>query len=274
MADPTLIQGVGAAVLFLLLLTAVVTLRAHVGRMNAAFEELARRRPGRARTHAFLFPEAEVSADGTSAKVGGAWASQYSSNYVDVEMEPPAPWTGRLTAHPPGHVLGVIALFEGKPLRTGDARFDEAFRVFASPKALADAVLDAEGRETLLEAAKLGRPGEVLLVLHPTALKLRRLNVPPDATVLDSLVDFAVILFRKAEDLRLGRVEIRIVEAEAEAEAQPAGACPVCGGTLADRVVWCRRCATPHHRECWRFNRGCAAFACGSTAYAKRPPAH
>ena len=130
MLDPTLIQGVGAAVLFLLLLTAVMTLRAHVGRMNAAFEELARRRPGRARTHAFLFPEADVSADGTNAKVSGAWASQYSSNYVDVEMEPPAPWTGRLTAHPLGHVLGVIALFEGKPLRTGDARFDEVFRVF------------------------------------------------------------------------------------------------------------------------------------------------
>ncbi len=46
--------------------------------------------------------------------------------------------------------------------------------------------------------------------------------------------------------------------------------CQVCGEPLPDRaVVECRKCHTLHHLECWRFNKGCAMYACGCRSSVK-----
>lgn len=40
--------------------------------------------------------------------------------------------------------------------------------------------------------------------------------------------------------------------------------CQVCGEALSSKiVVICHRCKTPHHEECWRYNRGCSVYGCG-----------
>jgi len=38
--------------------------------------------------------------------------------------------------------------------------------------------------------------------------------------------------------------------------------CLVCGEPLGSPVVVCSRCDTPHHRECWDYNEGCAVYGC------------
>lgn len=43
--------------------------------------------------------------------------------------------------------------------------------------------------------------------------------------------------------------------------------CKICGENLAEDIVFCRRCETPHHRDCWRFNGACAVYACGETRF-------
>ena len=41
------------------------------------------------------------------------------------------------------------------------------------------------------------------------------------------------------------------------------GECQVCGVTLGQgAVVRCRRCATPHHEDCWTYTGQCSTFAC------------
>lgn len=43
----------------------------------------------------------------------------------------------------------------------------------------------------------------------------------------------------------------------------PTAHCLVCGDALAGRpLVCCRRCDTPHHRDCWRYNGSCAVYGC------------
>lgn len=50
--------------------------------------------------------------------------------------------------------------------------------------------------------------------------------------------------------------------------------CQVCGEALADApVVLCRACRTPHHRECWRYNRGCSVYSCGCRTFVAPSPA-
>ena len=48
------------------------------------------------------------------------------------------------------------------------------------------------------------------------------------------------------------------------------GECQVCGVTLAQgRVVRCRRCATPHHEDCWVYTGECSTFACKERGFVR-----
>jgi hypothetical protein len=42
--------------------------------------------------------------------------------------------------------------------------------------------------------------------------------------------------------------------------------CQVCGSELDRDLVSCGACATPHHRECWDYNRGCSTYGCRRAA--------
>ncbi len=57
-----------------------------------------------------------------------------------------------------------------------------------------------------------------------------------------------------------------------ESSSPAVPACRVCGEALAGPVLECCACDTPHHERCWRFNRGCAVYGCGSrSSRAPRP---
>ena len=43
--------------------------------------------------------------------------------------------------------------------------------------------------------------------------------------------------------------------------------CRVCGEEIREGLVFCRRCKTPHHRECWQYVGRCCVFACGETEF-------
>ncbi len=43
--------------------------------------------------------------------------------------------------------------------------------------------------------------------------------------------------------------------------------CRVCGEEIREGLVFCRRCKTPHHRECWQYIGRCSVFACGETLF-------
>ncbi len=56
-------------------------------------------------------------------------------------------------------------------------------------------------------------------------------------------------------------------------EARPP-ACPICReGLSRSGLVLCQDCSTPHHRKCWRFNRGCATYGCQGRVFVTGPGA-
>jgi hypothetical protein len=259
--------GIGAAFLAILLYVSFLTLWRHGRRFNEAFRELGRRRGGRARTRLLRFPSAVMALADNFASVGGAYATQYSSNLVEVEIAARRPWPGRLAVHPPGYHAAILSLFRAGRTRTGDPAFDRAFVLFGSPPEIAEAILDAESREGITNATVLGRRGDVVLIVHPTALRLRKYNVTPDPDVLEALLATAETVYRKVEALRKGNLEIEYLRSR---DSALPGSCPVCGSELDRDPVRCRTCRTPHHRDCWRYNRGCATFACGERKFTKK----
>jgi hypothetical protein len=49
----------------------------------------------------------------------------------------------------------------------------------------------------------------------------------------------------------------------AEVQIQSAiGICQICGSEMPSQVVFCARCRTPHHEECWRYTGQCSTYGC------------
>lgn len=38
--------------------------------------------------------------------------------------------------------------------------------------------------------------------------------------------------------------------------------CLVCRDALETDLITCPKCATPHHAQCWDYNRGCSTYGC------------
>jgi hypothetical protein len=69
------------------------------------------------------------------------------------------------------------------------------------------------------------------------------------------------VLLRGKPKLRL--FEGRPAEEPARMQVDAAvGDCQVCGEKMESRVVYCAKCRTPHHEECWSYVGQCSTYGC------------
>jgi hypothetical protein len=74
---------------------------------------------------------------------------------------------------------------------------------------------------------------------------------------------------RPAEELEWAARFLRVaIKGRAPEEAASmkveaaAGECQVCGEKMESRVIFCAKCRTPHHEECWSYVGQCSTFGC------------
>ena len=94
------------------------------------------------------------------------------------------------------------------------------------------------------------RPGQfVIRVREPE-------NAPP---MTEMLIEFAIRFAEQA-------LAVPGTASAGSVQAQMAR-CGVCGTSVAPvRQFVCSSCQTPHHRECWNDNEGCATYGCGTSS--------
>jgi hypothetical protein len=103
-------------------------------------------------------------------------------------------------------------------------------------------------------------PSEMLISLSPGWLVVRKIWHSPRSTDLEAFVERAIGL---SDQLNLAvAAGIEFVVGEKPQLLEDAR-CGVCGDRLASEIVVCKRCNTPHHRECWQYGGGCATYGCG-----------
>jgi hypothetical protein len=103
-------------------------------------------------------------------------------------------------------------------------------------------------------------PSELTISLSPGWLVVRKVWHSPRGADLEDFVERACGL---CDQLNLAAAAgIEFVAGE-QPQLMEDARCGVCGENLADEIVVCRRCNTPHHRECWQYGGGCATYGCG-----------
>ena len=43
--------------------------------------------------------------------------------------------------------------------------------------------------------------------------------------------------------------------------------CQICGDQIDHEIVFCRRCRTPHHKDCWQYYGSCSTYGCQESRY-------
>ncbi len=81
---------------------------------------------------------------------------------------------------------------------------------------------------------------------------------------LDELTRLALELYDQAMLTRAEGIDF-LNDGQAQVLEDPE--CQVCGEVIVGTMVVCRRCQTPHHRDCWEYNGKCAIYGCGETHY-------
>lgn len=150
------------------------------------------------------------------------------------------------------------ALPGGEVLKIGHPGFDREWSVTARPAALARRIFWEERRDLVVESVlRIGRYGAPSIEITRDTLVVRAnglLTREEDVMALArTAIDFVGYVFRLGPDEGIAWLS---------ADAGETGLCPVCTNSLVERVVYCDRCRTPQHEECWVYVGQCSTYAC------------
>ena len=143
------------------------------------------------------------------------------------------------------------------PLEVADPKFAKLFHLMAPsgselPSALSDGVCG-----TLERLCSLRSPGVQVILSGGRIAVIKPLRMRQQSDLREfvqlSCSLYEQFLLTQAEGIQfVGEKKVSLKDVR----------CPVCGEVIADAAVLCRRCHTPHHRECWEYFGACTVYGC------------
>jgi hypothetical protein len=155
--------------------------------------------------------------------------------------------------------LGVSSRFFGShDLKIGHPEFDRIWNITARPDSLAQRIFTSERRDQVIDSVlRIGAlPTPSIEITRETLIVradglLRR--EPEILAMAQTAIDFVGYVFNLGPEEGIAWVT--------GGEAEP-GICPVCAYALTDGVIFCDKCRTPQHEECWKYIGQCSTYAC------------
>jgi hypothetical protein len=103
-------------------------------------------------------------------------------------------------------------------------------------------------------------PTETAVSLLPGWIVIRKVWDQPRGVELAQFVELGCGL---ADQVQVaGATGIEFIASD-EPQIIDAAQCSICCEQLERDIVFCVRCKTPHHRECWEYSGGCSTYGCG-----------
>ncbi len=190
--------------------------------------------------------------------------------YTQLTCTIPQGWTHRLEVFPQRYKESDVRYLNVDDIRIGDPEFDPRYVVKANDERFIREFLDARTRQAIEDLRNLLANDRILVSVNSSRLMVRKQGILGE---LDDLTVFAELACRLFDRVFLFWQRSSGIEILDDAPAPPAGdpVCQVCGSAIpGDARVYCRRCKTPHHKECWQFNGRCSTYACGEPKFSTR----
>lgn len=142
---------------------------------------------------------------------------------------------------------------------TNDQEFDDRFWVRGSAaRDVQELLTDGVRWQIDRLAAASGNSGLYLLMRRGTIL----IQKPQLIRGFEELEEFTGAALDLYDQVMLARAEGIEFVAGTEAQTLEEVICKVCGEPIITDLVFCRRCKTPHHGECWSYVGTCSVYGC------------
>jgi len=161
----------------------------------------------------------------------------------------------------PGLVKRLLGM---QDIEIGNEAFDRDFIVEAFPESHARLIFSKERKNQAVGAVRklgtLGSHPRIRLSAEELELQVEAHfeEVGPYLTLVQAASDWLEVLLTVAP--------IAGIHWLPEEPGRP-GICRICGTGLADRIIACSRCNTPHHQECWEYVGRCSTYGCGERRF-------
>ena len=190
-------------------------------------------------------------------------ANARRGTYTELRVEWPEP---RLQCYiVPSLIAHRVRVKRRMPqVELGRGDFDRHYVLWTNDTASAESLLSDGVRWELDRLRYFLHNNEVRVRIDRGQLSIKK---PPKLRRYEELDEFARLALDFYDQAMLTRsTGIAFVEASA---AQPVteAICQVCGEDVTTDMVFCRRCKTPHHGECWQYNGACSTYGCQETQY-------
>jgi len=194
-------------------------------------------------------------------KTGG----RHARYYTQVHMSWPDP-EFRCEIFPESMLSRIGRAMGVQDIKIGSPDFDERYVVRSSSPQETCNFLSGAVQFQVDKIRHLLGNGHVHVKFEGGRLVVRKRSLIRDDQLLSALTALALELHAHALLTQSAGIEF-----ENETVAQPVGepTCQVCGEGIKENelMVICRRCKTPHHRDCWEYTSVCSTYGCGEFRY-------
>lgn len=248
----------------------VIAAQGRQNTLNEAYGQVVRRYGGKVVPAGwFGTPSASFSANGIMVRVDVfATGARGKSNFTQVHLGWPDP-TLRLEVFPVrlwermGRFMGMHDIQIDSP------QFDDDYVIRGGDESDVRVFLSGAVQHQINLLRRFLGNDDICISLSGGRLLVKKLSLIRDGELLAGLVQMALELHAQAMLTQTAGIEF-----DDDASAQPVESpvCQVCGEEIEIEMVVCRRCKTPHHRDCWHYFGRCSTYGCGETrASAPKP---
>lgn len=155
-------------------------------------------------------------------------------------------------------------------LEIGDHDFDAAFIIQGSNRALITEFLTQSVREAIMQVAHCGASNNIFdlhLVISGGTLRVTKHQHLTTEVDLSRFATACRDLLRAIRQAAQAGIEFVATPQPRPVEETE---CQVCGDPLREKIVYCPKCKTPHHLDCWQYFGSCAIYGCGQKRFSLR----
>jgi len=241
------------------------TAQARTSSLNEAYQQLARRYGGRCTLgNWFSRPSTRFVRNGVQVLVDiYSTGGKNPTYYTQVHMS----WadaTFRCEVFPEG-IWARMGRFLGmEDIQIGSPSFDPRYIIRGSDPAAIRTFLSQTVQWQIERLRKFLNNDDIYVLVGRGTLFVKKRSMIRDAGRLIQLVEMCLALHEQAAMTQTVGIEFTD-----DATAQPIteALCQICGEEIDQDMVFCRRCKTPHHQDCWQYYGCCSTYGCQERKY-------
>ena len=188
---------------------------------------------------------------------------EHATHYTQVHFRGLQP-TLRCEVYPEGMWSRVGKLMGVEDVLIGSPDFDDRYIIKGGSHAALCNLLSPGVQQQIEFLRRFLANGNIYVSFDRRELLVKKLSLIRDYHTLLAFTQLAIELYDRA--VLTAEKGIEFVKDVTPPEITEA-VCQICGETIGSDAVFCRRCRTPHHRDCWHYYGACSTYGCQETKY-------